>query len=207
MNFRTLLLTAVLVFGGMSFASGQQPDTYLINEIKSYQDSLDQAFQNRDTSPLKEEDFEQFTGLDYFPINLDYYIKAKFIRTPNQPAFDMPTTTSEVETYEKYGELHFSVYGRPVSLDAFQSHELRETEKYKNYIFLPFRDETNGEETYGGGRYLEMWIPAGDSVIIDFNKAYNPYCVYNTKYSCPLVPKQNRMDIPVYAGVKDFTKE
>ncbi len=204
---RTLSLLILLLLGGISISEGKQSESFIISEIESYRDSLDQAFQNRETSPLKEEDFKQFTGLNYFPINLDYYIKAKFVRTPNQPAFDMPTTTSEVKTYEKYGELHFSIYGRPVSLDVFQSHELRETKKYKNYLFLPFRDKTNGKETYGGGRYLEMWIPNRDSVIIDFNKAYNPYCVYNTKYSCPLVPKQNRMDIPVYAGVKDFKQE
>lgn len=65
-------------------------------EIESYQDSLNQAFQDRETSPLKKEDFEQFTGLDFFPINLDYYIKAKFVRTPNQPAYYMPTTTAEI---------------------------------------------------------------------------------------------------------------
>ncbi len=207
MYHRMLLIIVVLFFGGMSVSEAKQSDSFKISEIESYRDSLDQVFQNRETSPLKEVDFEQFTGLDYFPINLNYYIKAKFVRTPNQPAFEMPTTTSEVKTYEKYGELHFSIYGRPVSLDVFQSHELRETMKYKNYLFLPFRDETNGEETYGGGRYLEMWIPNSDSVIIDFNKAYNPYCVYNTTYSCPLVPKQNRMDVPVYAGVKDFKQE
>lgn len=204
---RTLSLLILLLLGGISLAEGKQSESFIISENEAYRDSLNQAFQNRETSPLKEKDFEQFTGLNYFPVNADYYIKAKFVRTPYQPAFEMPTTTSEVKIYEKYGELHFSIYNQPIVLDVFQSHELRETEKYKNYLFLPFRDKTNGEETYGGGRYLEMWIPSDDSVIIDFNKAYNPYCVYNTKYSCPLVPKQNRMDVPIYAGVKDFKQE
>lgn len=204
---RTLLFTAILLITGLNTLWAQLSDTAIKAEIQAYHDSLDQAFQNPELSPLRPDDLETFTGLDYFPINLDYYIKAKFIRTPNQPAFKMPTTTSELKTYEKYGELHFSVYGEAVTLDLFQSHELRETEKYKNYLFLPFRDETNGEETYGGGRYLEMWIPDSDSVIIDFNKAYNPYCVYNITYSCPLVPRQNWMDVPVYAGVKDFKKK
>ena len=202
------LIKVMLLTGWLNGLVGQVPNNRIVSEIEAYHDSLDQAFQDREKSPLKPKDFENFTGLEYFPINLDYYIKAKFVRTPDQPAFEMPTTTSEVKTYEKYGELHFNVYGKKAVLDVFQSHELRKTEKYKNYLFLPFRDETNGEETYGGGRYLEMWIPNADSdsVIIDFNKAYNPYCVYNTKYSCPLVPKQNWMDIPVYAGVKDFEK-
>jgi uncharacterized protein (DUF1684 family) len=79
-------------------------------------------------------------------------------------------------------------------------------EEYRDYLFLPFADLTNGEETYGGGRYLDLTIPTGNTILLDFNKAYNPYCAYNPKYSCPLVPKQNRLDIPIIAGVKAFKK-
>ena len=68
-------------------------------------------------------------------------------------------------------------------------------------------DNTNGEETYGGGRYIDLTIPEGDTLIIDFNKAYNPYCVYNKKYSCPLVPRQNYLRTKVRAGVKNFNKD
>jgi uncharacterized protein (DUF1684 family) len=78
-------------------------------------------------------------------------------------------------------------------------------EAYVDYLFLPFSDATNGNETYSGGRYIDLRIPTSDSVLIDFNKAYNPYCAYNPKYSCPIVPKQNRLPIPVRAGVKAFT--
>lgn len=202
-----LLFTFLFLVGGMSLVFAQSSDEAIIQEIKTYRDSLNTAFQNPEESPLTPKDFESFTGLDFFPIDLDYYIRAEFIRTPNQEPFLMPTTTAEVKTYEKYGEITFSLHGKNVVLNVYQSHELRETEKYRDYLFLPFRDKTNGEETYGGGRYLEMWIPEGDSVIVDFNKAYNPYCVYNVKYSCPLVPKSNWMEVPVYAGVKDFKKD
>ena len=203
----SVLVIAFLMTSIYSPIRAQESRMAIKAEIQAYQDSLDRVFSNRELSPLTADDFEDFSGLDFFPFNLNYRVQAKFVRTPNQPSFKMPTTTSEVKVYEKYGELYFSVYGKEVTLDVFQSHELRETEKYKNYLFLPFRDQTNGEETYGGGRYLEMWIPDSDSVVIDFNKAYNPYCVYNTKYSCPLVPRQNWMDIPIYAGVKDYERE
>jgi uncharacterized protein (DUF1684 family) len=77
---------------------------------------------------------------------------------------------------------------------------------YRDYLFLPFIDQTNGEETYGGGRYVDLRIPEGDTLIIDFNKAYNPYCAYNKKYSCPLVPAVNELKTSVTAGVKAFRK-
>ena len=85
-----------------------------------------------------------------------------------------------------------------------QSMELLEEEGYESYLCLPFLDETNGSETYGGGRYIDLNIPEGDSLELDFNRAYNPYCVYNKKYSCPLVPRQNYLKTKVRAGVKDF---
>jgi len=82
--------------------------------------------------------------------------------------------------------------------------ELKEDEGYEDYLFLPFTDATNGNETYGGGRYIDLSIPNGDQIVIDFNKAYNPYCTYNKKYSCPIVPSQNALDIEIFAGVKAF---
>ena len=79
-------------------------------------------------------------------------------------------------------------------------------EGYEDYLFLPFLDDTNGEESYGGGRYIDCRIPEGDTIEIDFNKAYNPYCAYNENYSCPIVPRENYLAIEVKAGVKVFKK-
>ena len=77
---------------------------------------------------------------------------------------------------------------------------------FKDYLFLPFMDDTNGEQTYAGGRYIDLRIPEGNTLKIDFNKAYNPYCAYNEKYSCPIVPRENYLDVAVKAGVKVFKK-
>ena len=77
-------------------------------------------------------------------------------------------------------------------------------EEYRDYLFLPFTDKTNGSETYTGGRYIDLSIPEGDTLEINFNKAYNPYCAYNPKYSCPIVPGVNALDTEVRAGVKAF---
>lgn len=203
-QLKSSFIFLLILFCGNSIHLSAQNTDEIMAEITAYRDSLNTAFQNPEKTPLKPEDFETFSGLNFFPIDLDYYIEARFVRASGAKPFKIPTTTNEFKTYEKYGELHFTLHGKEQVLDVYQSHELRETEKYRDYLFLPFKDTTNGDETYGGGRYLEMWIPKNDTVIVDFNKAYNPYCVYNTRYSCPLVPKVNWMEVPVYAGVKDF---
>jgi TonB family protein len=83
-----------------------------------------------------------------------------------------------------------------------------QTKEHADHLFFPFTDETNGKETYGGGRYLDLRIPkSGDDIVIDFNMAYNPYCAYSSRYSCPIVPADNQMNIEVPAGVKYQKKE
>jgi hypothetical protein len=116
----------------------------------------------------------------------------------------MPTTTDRKSEEILFGIANFQLNGITQQLEIYQNRKLMLEEKYKDYLFLPFTDKTNGEETYSGGRYLDLSIPKGDSIIIDFNKAYNPYCAYNKKYSCPIVPSINALDIKVLAGVKDF---
>lgn len=188
--------------------SAQTKKELLIQEIAHYQDSLENIMRNPDESPLSAKDFANFDSLDFYPINLDYYIVARFVRTPNQPSFEMATTRARVKqpVYEKYGEIYFELEGQEIMLPVYQSHDLREMEEWKNYLFLPFRDPTNKTETYGGGRYLELWNTGADSIVVDFNRAYNPYCVYNNKYSCPIVPKENNIPLPVFAGEKRYKK-
>ena len=117
----------------------------------------------------------------------------------------MPTTTDRTSWEVLYGIAFFSLNGTEHQLEIYKSLELPDAAKKEEYLFLPFMDLTNGEETYGGGRYLNLKIPEGNSLVIDFNRAYNPYCVYNKKYSCPLVPRQNFMNTKVMAGVKQFS--
>ena len=91
-------------------------------------------------------------------------------------------------------------------LNIYQNVELIKKEGYEDNLFLPFLDNTNGEESYAGGRYVECTIPEGNIMIIDFNQAYNPYCAYNSKYSCPIVPRDNYVDVDIKAGVKGYDK-
>ncbi len=87
---------------------------------------------------------------------------------------------------------------------AYQNLDLLKNKPEYRKLFVPFNDYTNGVSSYGGGRYLDIDIPAGDKTIIDFNFAYNPYCAYHDRWSCPIPPSENNLDIEVEAGVKSY---
>lgn len=171
---------------------------------KEFQETLNREYGNREESPLTEEDFKTFKGLDFYPINEKFIVEAQFTRTPNEKVFKMKTSTTRLPEYVKYGELSFSIDGKNFKLNLYQNIDLTKKEGYEDYLFLPFSDLTCGKESYIGGRYIDMRIPKTNTVTIDFNKAYNPYCAYNHKYSCPIVPLENDLDIEILAGVKKF---
>ena len=175
--------------------------------ILEFQKELNAEYKNPETSPLPDRYRKDFNGLDFFEPDTNYVVVAKFERTPNAIPFLLATTTDRKTEELLYGIAQFELNGEKRQLEIYQSLGLIEQEEYKDYLFLPFLDNTNGEETYGGGRYIDLIIPDGDKIIIDFNRAYNPYCAYNKKYSCPLVPKQNYLDTRVVAGVKNFKKK
>ncbi|WP_224484664.1 DUF1684 domain-containing protein [Robertkochia aurantiaca] len=166
----------------------------------------DKRFRDPALSPLKTEDLSDFEGLSYYEVDSAYIVPAVFERTPDTDPFYMPTTTDRYSREKLYGKLHFQLQGKDLTLNLYQNEELKNTEGYENYLFLPFADLTNTTETYAGGRYLDMSIPEGDTVMLDFNRAYNPLCVYNEKFSCPLVPQSNMLNVAVEAGEKRFEK-
>ncbi len=175
-------------------------------DILNFQAKLNAEFKDPETSPLADRFRIDFETLDFFQPDTNYVIVAEFIRTPEALPFSMPTTTERESTEVLYGIAKFKLNGKNQELEIYQTPELITQEKYKDYLFLPFTDATNGEETYGGGRYLDLRIPEGNEIVLNFNKAYNPYCAYNKKFSCPLVPAVNNIASKVMAGVKDFKK-
>lgn len=169
-----------------------------------YQQNLNIEFADSLKSPLTEEDRLEFKTLNFFPIEDKFIVEATFMRTKREKTFQMKTSTDRTPLYIKYGELHFKIDGKEMKLNVYQNIELSKRKGFKDYLFLPFSDLTNGTESYIGGRYLDMKIPKNYKVTIDFNKAYNPYCAYNYKYSCPIVPLENDLDIAINAGIKKF---
>jgi len=171
-----------------------------------FQREINAEYKDATSSPLKDKDRKRFEGLDFFKFDSSYIVKANLKLTPDTEWFDMKTTTSRVSPERIYGILTFELKGQACTLNVYQGKDLMKEEGLEDYLFLPFIDDTNGEESYGGGRYIDLRIPEGDTIEIDFNKAYNPYCAYNDKYSCPIVPRVNYLALNVRAGVKAFDK-
>lgn len=186
----------------LNFGFGQEK--FDSSSVEKFQKELNTEYADAKTSPLTAEDLAVFKALDFYPINEKFFVTAKFIRTENEKPFEMKTSTDRKPLYVKYGEAHFVIDGLNYKLNIYRNIELSKKEEYKDYLFLPFSDLTSGKESYIGGKYIDMKTPKGDTIIIDFNTSYNPYCAYNHKYSCPKVPLENDLNIEIKAGVKKF---
>jgi len=186
----------------MSCKQDKQP---LLGDTE-WQREMNANFKDATKSPLKAKDRKHFKGLDFFTFDSTFVVAATLTRTPEEKPFKMKTTTDRLPEYVKYGVVEFQLKGKTHQLNIYQDIDLLKEKGQEDYLFLPFLDNTNGDTSYGGGRYVECRIPEGNTIVIDFNTAYNPYCVYNEKYSCPIVPRQNYVSVEVKAGVKAFDK-
>jgi uncharacterized protein (DUF1684 family) len=172
--------------------------------VEKFQKDLNVEYVDAKTSPLTAENLAQFKTLDFYPTNEKAFVVAQFIRTEDEKPFEMPTSGIRRPMYVKYGEARFQLEGKEFKLNIYRNIELSKKEEYKDHLFLPFSDLTSGKESYIGGKYIDLKIPTGDTIVIDFNLSYNPYCAYNHKYSCPKVPLENDLAIEIKAGVKKF---
>lgn len=157
-------------------------------------------FLNPQQSPIDSIKLKTFKGLAYFEPDFAYRVTAQFKSTSTQAFFAMPHTQNQTYNYSPAGIITFTIEGKQLQLTAY-------VQQYTNgdslNLFIPFGDATNGNQTYGGGRYLDISIaPQQQQLILDFNMAYNPYCVYNKSYSCPIPPKENNLPIAINAGEK-----
>ena len=171
------------------------------NDLTPFQREINDFFKDASVSPLKKRDLKNFRGLDFFTYDSTYLVTAKLTKTPKEKPFMMLTTTDMVVEYIKYGTVSFELLNNQYSLDIYKN---LEDPNERDNLFLPFLDDTNGNESYGGGRYINLDIPQVDNLIIDFNSAFNPYCVYDEKYSCPIVPAENYLPLEIKAGVMNF---
>ncbi|MFC5980652.1 DUF1684 domain-containing protein [Flavobacterium salmonis] len=174
------------------------------SDVEKFQKKINSEYADAKTSPLMEEDLKTFKTLEFYPVKSKYFVNAKFVKAKNEKIFEMKTSTSRRPKYIKYGTVSFVVDGILLKLNVYQDVALSNTNEYKDYLFLPFSDLTCGKESYIGGRYIDLKIPTGNTISIDFNQAYNPYCAYNHKYSCPIVPLENDLNVAIRAGVKTF---
>ena len=197
---KKILLLVILLQFSFGFAQNQ----FSLSAVEKFQNELNAEYADAKTSPLLADDLKVFNSLDFYPANEKFFVVAKFIRTENELPFEMKTSTDRKPVYVKYGEAHFNIDGQFFKLNIYRNIELSKKVQYKDYLFLPFSDLTCGSESYIGGKYIDLKIPQGDTIVIDFNTSYNPYCAYSPKYSCPKVPLENDLKIEIRAGVKKF---
>jgi uncharacterized protein len=159
--------------------------------LAEFRAEKDQFLRSRN-SPLPPGLRASFEGLAYFPENPQMRFSSRLIPDPEQTATPMQTSSGAERVYLRLGWLEF--------LDKRLAVFVPEGSE-GNELFIPFRDATSGEQTYGSGRYLEAELH-NNGAMLDFNLAYNPYCAYSQGWSCPIPPLENWLDIPILAGEK-----
>ena len=146
----------------------------------------------------------------FYPVDEKYRVVATFEKAKDSKWFSMETSAFQKQTYRVYGTVSFMIHDTLIKADIYQSQDLLTNPKYKNYLALMFTDKTTGDQTYHAGRYIDFTIEDinNDQLVIDFNKAYNPYCAYvKGRYSCPIPPKENYLPVAIEAGEKSFGKK
>lgn len=168
-----------------------------MTELESFRADKDHFFAADPQSPLTPEQKRDFHGLDYFPENPALRLVVTVEEFQKKDQVQMQTTTGEVQTHARFGRFKFTVEEQEAELTIYAD---------PNGFFLPFVDSLAGTETYGAGRYLEPESLGRGKFLVDFNLAYNPYCAYNERWSCPITPRENRLKVPIRAGEKVFDK-
>jgi uncharacterized protein (DUF1684 family) len=169
------------------------------HELEHYRMAVNQFFAGHPQSPLPHEQQHTFQGLSYYPFDPELHMHLPLDRDVSDEPITMETSTGDNRQFHRLGKVHFEVDGQPAELTIYADED--------GSLFLPLRDATSGAETYGAGRYLEPELVDGDSVHLDFNYLYNPYCAYNEAYSCPLPPIENWLKVPIRAGEKTYVKQ
>jgi uncharacterized protein (DUF1684 family) len=173
-----------------------------MSELQDFRRAKDVFFKEHPQSPLTPEQRATFAGLSYFPEDPALALEAELdTDVDRDEPVSMRTTVGGEQVYRRAGRVRFEVDGAPAAITLYRSDGQAE-------LFAPFRDATSGHETYGAGRYLEVEPPGPDGLVaLDFNLAYNPYCAYNAEWSCPIPPRENRLQVPIRAGEKTFPDE
>ena len=170
--------------------------------VLDWRKERDAFFRNHQRSPLLPQDRRNFRGLKYYPFNPQYVFSGKierFIFNINNPKYYATFLTNKGtnKRYLNYGKFRFTLDGNQYAIEIYKS-------ILSDYLFIPFKDKTNGKETYEGGRYLDAEVLPDYQMVLDFNMAYNPSCAYNEKFVCVLPPRENMLLIDIRAGEKNF---
>lgn len=186
-----LALTGSLACGNTPPDNRDYADT-----IAAARADKDQQFRTASDSPIPPNRQSDLLPLAYFPIDPEYNVAATLKPSEDQTVVEMVTSTGGKEEMRRAGTLQFTIKGQPMKLTAFVEAAARNLDR----LFVPFTDLTTGTETYPGGRYLDLDRNTSGLYVLDFNRAYHPYCYYNPTWECPYPPAENRLPVPVRAG-------
>lgn len=200
---------ATIVF--YSLTGGESPEDYAQAILKEREEKdifmkSDSGSPFRSVEAQTKKDSTQtiidFKGLNYFEPDLKFKVNANLISIENKKVVVLPTSDGKEKKYLEYAFAEFSLEGKQNKLLIL---EIMDAGPYRGTLFLAFADETSTNETYGAGRYIDLKkVPGASSMVLDFNKAYNPYCAYSDNFSCPFPPKENVLTIAVKAGEKKY---
>ena len=168
-----------------------------MSELDEFRAAKNEFFRTDSQSPLLPDQQATFTGLQYYDENTALALELEPETFAQQELIEMQTSTGNVATYMRWARISFEVGGEPAELTVFRDAQ-------SGALFLPFQDANAGGETYGAGRYLDMEPGEDGRLLVDFNYAYNPYCAYNERWSCPIPPPENRLRVAIRAGEKTF---
>ncbi len=199
-NIVLILVIAVLIAIVFYSLQGSQDDTAYIESINKERREKDQFMKTASESPIVDKD--AFSGLKYFEPDMRYRIIADLVPVKNRQVVLLQTNDGKEERYVEYAYADFTLDGIKNRLLIL---EMIDMGPFRGKLFLAFGDETSAIETYGSGRYLDVSkVPGATTITLDFNKAYNPYCAYNSTYSCPLPPSGNLLKVAIKAGEKAY---
>lgn len=194
---KKLLLSFLII---ATFLSCQPDRKEYIESIIKDRLSKDSIFRIVDKSPLTSDQIDHFNGLEYFELDKKYLVEARMIYQDTGAIIKMKTSTDRLPDYKVFGRIVFELDKQEHQLIAYQKIDFHKDSLTKDFLFLPFTDNNSTVLTYGGGRYIDFKIPTTETFIIDFNKAYNPYCAYNHRWSCVIPPRENSLNIAINAG-------
>jgi uncharacterized protein (DUF1684 family) len=167
-------------------------------QIAAWHAEKDRFMREAPDSPVPSDQRPLFPPLSYFPTDPAYRVPAMLHPDTSGTPMEMLTSTGEHRQMRRVGTLGFTLNGQPLSLGAF----VEANQSDLSRLFVPFGDLTNGLETYNGGRYLELDRTATGIYDLDFNRAFHPFCLYNSSYDCPYPPPENRLKVPIRVGEK-----
>ncbi|CAN5205581.1 DUF1684 domain-containing protein [soil metagenome] len=173
--------------------------------VEAHRKQKNEDFRVEGKSPLlTKKERKKFVALHYFTVDEQYKVVAKYLPLAQEDTLEFMTSSGKIKMFAQVATLQFTLQGQSLSLPAYQGIEIRKKPGNEKHLFIPFTDGTTGAESYGAGRYLDLELPEGDTLTLDFNYAYNPLCAYTSGYSCPIPKPASRLPVRIEVGEKVY---